>query len=111
MFLEHDAREFRRSTRVPLKVWIEAKGVTEPLTCEGETIVVNLHGARVSTTVPLRVGMRIQIYVILTDKQALAQVVYVDPDWPRHCGIALEAPANIWGVSLVPEDWNDGDSK
>jgi hypothetical protein len=23
----------------------------------------------------------------------------------------LEAPANIWGVSLVPEDWNDGDSK
>jgi hypothetical protein len=108
MFLEHDAREFRRSTRVPLKVWIEAKGVTEPLTCEGETIVVNLHGARVSTTVPLRVGMRIQIYVILTDKQALAQVVYVDPDWPRHCGIALETPQNIWGASLPPDDWKKG---
>src|SRR5579864_8220938 len=83
MSLKHSDRESRRSTRVPLKVWIEAKGVTEPLTCEGETIVVNLHGARVSTTVPLRVGMRIQIYVILTDKHALAQVVYVDPDRPR----------------------------
>jgi hypothetical protein len=34
-------REVRRSTRVQLKVVIEAKGVTEPLTCDGETIVVN----------------------------------------------------------------------
>jgi hypothetical protein len=33
-----------------MKVWIEARGVTESVTCEGETIVVNLHGARMSTT-------------------------------------------------------------
>jgi len=108
---EHRARESRRSTRVQLKVGIEAEGLTEPLTCEGETIVVNLHGARMSTTVPLRVGMRIEIHVTLTDKRALAQVVYVDPDVPRHCGIALEKPANIWGVSLVPDDWKEGDSR
>ena len=107
MSLEHSAREFRRSTRVPLKVWIEAKSVAEPLTCEGETIVVNLHGARMSTTVPLRVGMKIQIHVHLTDKRALAHVVYVDPDRPRHCGIGLEKPENIWGVSLVPDDWTE----
>jgi hypothetical protein len=111
MSLELGARESRRSTRVQLKVRIEAKGLTDPLTCEGETIVVNIHGARISTTVPLRVGMRIQIYVILTDKYALAQVVYVDPDWSRHCGIALEKPANIWGMSLVPDDWQEGDSR
>jgi hypothetical protein len=111
MSLGHSDRESRRSTRVPLKVWIEAKGVTEPLTCEGETIVVNLHGARISTSVPLRVGMKIQIHVVLTDKRALAQVVYVDPDWPRHCGIGLEQPENIWGVSLVPDDWREGDSR
>ncbi len=111
MLLRHSDRESRRSTRVPLKVWIEAKGITEPLTCEGETIVVNLHGARLSTTVPLRVGMTIQIHVVLTDKRALAQVVYVDPDWPRHCGIGLEKPENIWGVSLVPDDWREGDSR
>jgi hypothetical protein len=89
-----------------MKVWIEAKGVTESLSCEGETIVVNLHGARMSTTVPLGVGMKIQIHVLLTDKRALANVVYVDPDWPRHCGIGLEKPENIWGVSLVPDDWH-----
>jgi len=80
---EHGARESRKSTRVQLKVRIEAKGLTEPLTCEGKTIVVNLHGARMSTTMSLDVGMRIEIHVILTDKRALAQVVYVDPDWPR----------------------------
>ena len=110
MSLKHSDRESRRSTRVPLKVWIEAKGVTEPLTCEGETIVVNLHGARISTSVPLLVGMTILIHVVLTDKRALAQVVYVDPDWPRHCGIGLEKPENIWGVSLTPDDWK-GDSR
>ena len=33
--------ESRRSTRVPLKVVISARGITEPLTCDGETIVVN----------------------------------------------------------------------
>jgi len=111
MSLKHNDRESRRSTRVPLKVWIEVKDLTEPLTCEGETIVVNLHGARISTSVPLRVGMKIQIHVVLTDKRALAQVVYVDPDWPRHCGIGLEKPENIWGVSLVPDDWKGGDSR
>jgi hypothetical protein len=26
--------------------------------------------------------MRIEIHVILTDKRALARVVWVDPDWP-----------------------------
>jgi len=108
---EPGARESRRSTRIRLKVRIDAKGLTEPLTCEGETIVVNHHGALISTSVPLRVGMRIEIRVILTDERGLAQVVYVDPDWPRHCGIALEKPRNIWGASLPPDDWKEGDSE
>jgi hypothetical protein len=107
---EPGARESRRSTRVRLKVRIEAKGLTEPLTCEGATVRVNRHGALILTTVPLRVGMRIEIHVIVTDKRGLAQVVYVDPDWPQHCGIGLEKPQNIWGASLPPDDWKEGDS-
>jgi hypothetical protein len=94
-----------------MKVRIEVQSVTEPLTCEGETITVNLHGALISTTVPLRVGMRIEIHVILTDKRAAAQVVYVDPDRPRCCGIGLEKAENIWGVSLLPDDWSEGGSQ
>src|SRR5947208_768268 len=88
--------ESRRSTRVRLKVEIEAHGLTEPLTCEGETFVVNLQGALILTDVALRVGTKILIHVCFTDKRATAEVVYVDPDQPRHCGIKLGRPENIW---------------
>jgi hypothetical protein len=103
--------ESRRSTRIRLKVLIEAQGIAEPLTYKGETSVVNLHGALISTAVPLRVGMRIEIHVILTDKRAAADVVYVDPDQPRVCGIGLVKPENIWGLSFPPDDWHEGDQK
>ncbi|MGC1645980.1 MAG: hypothetical protein WA741_09140, partial [Candidatus Sulfotelmatobacter sp.] len=101
-------RESRRSTRVPLKVVIKAQSLTEPLTCDGETIVVNHHGALISSGVPLRVGMEIEIHVIMTDKRAPAKVVYVDPERPRVCGIGLAEPENIWGVSFPPDDWYEG---
>jgi len=93
---------------VPLRVVIEGEGITEPLTCEGETVVVNLHGAMISTSVTLSAGMKIEIYVHLTGKRAKAEVVYVDPEKPRHYGVALEIPQNIWGVSLPPKDWEEG---
>ena len=101
------ARESRGSTRVRLKVVIDARGVSEPLTCEAETFVVNLHGALILTAVALHVGMKISIRVHLTGKSATAEVVYVDPDQPRHCGIKLERPENIWGLSLPPDDWHE----
>ena len=102
------AGDSRRSTRVRLKVQVEALGLNEPVTCEGETVVVNLHGALILTAVPLRVGMKIAIHVLATDKRAVADVVYVDPDHPRHCGINLQKPENIWGLSLPPDDWHEG---
>jgi len=102
-------RESRRSSRVPLRVVIKARGIAEPLTCEGETIIVNVHGALISTAVALSVGMQIEIHVYLTGKHANAEVVYVDPEKPLHCGIALAVPRNIWGISLPPKDWHDGD--
>jgi hypothetical protein len=101
--------ESRRSTRVPLKVVIR-EWVTHSVVCEGETVIVNLHGALISTPVALCKGMRIQIQVFLTDKRAQAEVVYVDPEQPLHCGIALAKPENIWGLSLPPDDWIESDS-
>ena len=100
--------ESRKSTRVRLKVVIEAHGLSEPLRCEGETLVVNLHGALILSAVALRVGMKISIHVPVTDKSPAAEVVYIDPDQPRHCGIKLEKPENIWGLSLPPDDWYEG---
>jgi hypothetical protein len=103
--------ESRRSTRVPLKIVLEAEGITERLTCDGETVVVNFHGALISTSVALRVGMKIEIYVHLTAKRANADVVYVDPANPQHYGIALALPQNIWGISLPPGDWDEADQE
>lgn len=99
----------RRSTRVRLKVAIEAQGVAEPLTCEGKTEVVNLHGAFISTAVALRVGMTVDIRVVLTGKCARATVVYVDREQPRFCGVALDESQNIWGILLPPDDWTEDD--
>jgi PilZ domain-containing protein len=100
--------ESRRSTRVPLKVVITVvEGGAESLTCKGETIIVNLHGALIPTALWLSLGMRISIHVYLTNKRAAARVVYTDPNNPRHCGIALDEPRNIWGVSLPPDDWDE----
>jgi len=101
------ARENRRSTRVRMEIRIAAQAVAEPLVCDGETIVINLHGALISTSIPLRVGMRVEIHVLLTDKRALGQVVYVDPDRHRLCGIGLDTAQNIWGVPLPPDDWRE----
>lgn len=103
------AGESRRSTRVRLKIQIEVQGVNEPLTCEGATVVVNLHGALILTAVALRVGMKVLVHVRITDRGAAAEVVYVDPDQPRHCGIKLAKPENIWGISLPPDDWHEGE--
>ena len=99
--------EFRRSIRVPLKIVISVQGLSEPLSCEGETITVNRHGALIASGVPLRIDVRIEILVIRTHQRASARVVYVDPDRPRVCGIALDKPENIWGVIVPPDDWHE----
>jgi hypothetical protein len=101
--------ESRRSTRVPLKVVITVEGGARSRTCDGETIVVNLHGALIATAIELSVGMRISIHAYLTDKRTGARVVYIDPKNPLHCGIELDKPRNIWGVSLQPDDWYERD--
>jgi len=100
--------ESRRSTRVAITLFIVAQNASEPLKCDAETIVVNRHGALIRSSVQLRVEMQIEIHVILTDKRASAKVVYVDPERPRVCGIALDQPENIWGLSFPPDDWTEG---
>jgi hypothetical protein len=40
----------------------------------------------------------------------IADVVYVDPEQPRHCGINLEKPENVSGMSSPPDDWHEGDT-
>ena len=95
----------RRSIRVPLRLLIEIQDAAESLS--GETIIVNLHGAPISTSIQLRIGMVLSVYVYLTDKGATCKVVYIDPEHPLCCGIELDKPRNIWGVPLPPVDWEE----
>jgi hypothetical protein len=74
---------------------------------DGETIVVNLHGALIATSMRLTIGINITIHVYITDKRAAGRVVYIDPDNPLHCGIELDEPRNIWGVALPRNDWHE----
>jgi hypothetical protein len=90
--------ESRRSTRVPLKVVVSAQAVSEPLTCDGETIVVNCHGALISSTVPLLMGLKIEIHVIMTDKRAKAEVVHLDPERPSVCDRAGQTGEHLGPV-------------
>src|SRR5208282_1018900 len=99
--------ESRRSTRVPLKVVITVEDGGERRTCDGETIIVNLHGALIATAIGLSNGIRISIHVYLTDKRAGARVVYVDPKNPLRCGVELDEPRNIWGVPVPPDNWDE----
>jgi len=103
---ESGSHESRRSTRVPLKVAITVEGQADR-TCEGTTEIVNLHGALIHTAVELPYNANIDIHVILTDKRAKARIIYINPLNRLLCGIELEHPENIWGVSLPPKDWTE----
>jgi hypothetical protein len=54
---------------------------------------------------PHDASLKIEIHVVITDKRANAEVVNFDAESPFVCGVALEKPENIWGLSFPPDDW------
>lgn len=101
-------RDLRRSTRVPIRVRIEVKATG--FSCEGETVIVNLHGALLRSSAKLDLGAGINLYVPLTGKSAHARVVFASKSEALHFGVALDRPENIWGISLPPRDWEEIES-
>ncbi|MFL6439912.1 MAG: PilZ domain-containing protein [Terriglobales bacterium] len=97
--------EPRRSTRVPIRIRVEVQSTG--VSCEGETTVVNLHGALVRMSGPLELGTRVTIHVQLTGKCAAGRVVLASRESPLEIGIGLDQPQNIWGISLPPADWQE----
>jgi hypothetical protein len=100
--------EQRRSTRVPIQVLLQLQAAESGSTelCQGETVVVNLHGALIETKARLKPGMKVGVYVPMTDKSADATVVHFKTDSPFQFGIELNEPINIWGIALAPDDWD-----
>jgi hypothetical protein len=65
--LQQGFAKSRRGSRVPLKVVIAIEDGAQGRTCEGETIVVNLHGMLAATAIGLATAMGISIHLYLTD--------------------------------------------
>jgi hypothetical protein len=86
-----------------LKVDIEAEGIEEALVCSGETHVVNLHGAFISSAIARRFGLE---WRLMSGKCTPAKVAFVDPERPRlslpefgKLGLAIERHPPLSTVS------------
>ena len=93
----------RRSTRITTDVLVELE--SERFAYAGKTITLNLHGALVHVSAPLKLGDRVLLHVHLTGKSARATVVFVD-EATSEFGLDLDTPENIWGIAVTPADWN-----
>lgn len=100
-----ESEKSRRSTRIDYDVLVELKG--ERFAYAGHTSLVNLHGALIKTAARLDLGTQVTIYVHHTGKSASGRVVFASYDSLSHYGIDLEEPANIWGLTEAPPDWQE----
>ncbi|HZD92991.1 MAG TPA: hypothetical protein VE133_01980, partial [Candidatus Sulfotelmatobacter sp.] len=72
-----------------------------------ETILVNRHGAKIRSTVPLEPQMEVRVAMLAPYKWRVGQVVWADSR-EREYGIELYRPENFWGIYFPPEDWELG---
>jgi hypothetical protein len=107
----------RRSTRIDRNIPLMVVGKTklgqmfQERTC---SVSVNLHGCRYASRHEYPVGSWIDLQVLDPDGQVKmpamrAQVRSLhSPESTRELnqvGVELQIPANIWGISTPPEDW------
>jgi hypothetical protein len=109
--------ESRRSTRIDGTVPLVVVGQTKlGLSFQERTSAVslNLHGCRYPSRHDYAVGSWIGLQVLEPNGETSAPVMRAQvrsihpPMSPRELyqiGVDLEAPANVWGVSAPPEDW------
>jgi hypothetical protein len=72
-----------------------------------ETILVNRHGAKIRSAVPLEPKMEVRVAMLAPYKWRVGQVVWADSG-EREYGIELYRPENFWGIYFPPEDWELG---
>ena len=109
--------EARRSTRIDRTVPVLIMGQTKlGLSFQERTSAVsmNVHGCRYPSRHDYSVGSWVGLQVLEQGNEANAPVMRAQvrsihpPMSPRELyqiGVELEAPANVWGVSAPPEDW------
>ena len=105
----HDGQESqsRRSSRVHFDVDVLVELRTEKVAHAGEAVVVNMHGALIRTSAGFQLGDQVTIHVHRTGKSAPGHVVFTTNEVSHYYGIKLDEPANIWGLSDIPLDWQE----
>ncbi len=100
----------RRSSRVLVTLPLAVSGQKSDgshVSGAAETILVNRHGARIRSSVPLEPSMEVRVAMLAPYKWRVGQVVWADSD-DREYGIELSRPENFWGIYFPPEDWELG---
>jgi hypothetical protein len=100
----------RRSSRVLVSLALAVSGQKSDgshVSGAAETILVNRHGAKIRSTVPLEPKMEVRVAMLAPYKWRVGQVVWADSG-EREYGIELYRPENFWGIYFPPEDWELG---
>ncbi len=101
------AERARRSSRVLVSLPLAVSGQKSDgshISGAAETILVNRHGARIRSSVPLENRMEVRVAMLAPYKWRVGQVVWADAG-EREYGIELSRPENFWGIYFPPEDW------
>jgi hypothetical protein len=106
--MEAERRSTRIRAQIPLRV--TALDATAPFSETGHTLIINSQGCGVRLSRPLKPGTEIFLDELPTGKRVTARVANSVPlGSGSKCwvvGIALDHPANIWGIHPAPEDWD-----
>src|ERR1700756_531331 len=100
----------RRSTRVLVSLALAGSGQKSDgshVSGAAETILVNRHGAKIRSAVPLKPRMEVRVAMLAPYKWRVGQVVWADSG-EKEYGIELFRPENFWGIYFPPEDWELG---
>jgi hypothetical protein len=100
----------RRSSRVLVSLALAVSGQKSDgshVSGAAETILVNRHGAKIRSAVPLEPKMEVRVAMLAPYKWRVGQVVWADSR-EREYGIELYRPENFWGIYFPPEDWELG---
>src|ERR1700720_2856721 len=100
----------RRSSRVLVSLALAVSGQKSDgshVSGAAETILVNRHGAKIRSAVPLEPKMEVRVAMLAPYKWRVGQVVWADSG-EREYGIKLYRPENFWGIYFPPEDWELG---
>lgn len=108
--MQLSAERARRSSRVLVSLPLAVSGQKKDgshISGAAETILVNRHGARIRSAIPLENKMEVRVAMLAPYKWRVGQVVWADSG-EKEYGIELSRPENFWGIYFPPEDWELG---